>query len=83
MTPIDNHAICLYDEAERAKVALSSALFEVMRLPGDGIDLWQPISRSRFESVIGPDRRHIGAFLMDTKELRAAWERNGMCSRSV
>lgn len=63
---VNNYAIRLYDEVERAKIALSSALFEVIQLAGDDIDLWQPITRSQFESLIGPDTRHIEGCLMDT-----------------
>jgi hypothetical chaperone protein len=65
---INNYAIRLHDEVERAKVALSSVLFDVIQLKGDDIDLWQPITRSQFEAIITTETRHIETCLLDTLE---------------
>jgi molecular chaperone DnaK (HSP70) len=63
---VDNYAIRLIDEVERAKVALSRAVFALIRLTGDDIDVWQPLTRSQFESLIADATRHIEACLLDT-----------------
>ncbi len=63
---INNYALRLYDEVERAKIALSSAHFDVIQLKGDDIDVWQPITRSQFESVIATETRRIESCLLDT-----------------
>jgi hypothetical chaperone protein len=63
---VNNYAVRLYDEVERAKIGLSSALFEVIQLRGDDIDVWQPITRSQFESTILSEMRRIETCLMDT-----------------
>jgi hypothetical chaperone protein len=63
---VDNYAIRLIDEVERAKVALSQAVFALIRLTGDDIDVWQPLTRSQFESLIADAARRIEACLLDT-----------------
>ncbi len=63
---INNYAVRLYDEVERTKIALSSAIFDTIQLKGDDIDLWQPITRSQFESIIAVDVRRIEDCLQDT-----------------
>ena len=68
---VNNYAIRLYDEVERAKIALSSAYFDVIQLTGDdadGIDVWQPITRAQFEALITTETRRIEACLLDTLE---------------
>jgi len=63
---VDNYAIRLIDEVERAKVALSAAVFTLIRLTGGDIDVWQPLTRSQFESLIADAARRIEACLLDT-----------------
>jgi len=65
---VNNYAIRLYDEVERAKIALSSAYFDVIQLTGDDIDVWQPITRTQFEALITTETRRIEACLLDTLE---------------
>ena len=65
---VNNYAIRLYDEVERAKIALSSAYFDVIRLTGDDIDVWQPITRTQFEAIITTETQRIEACLLDTLE---------------
>jgi hypothetical chaperone protein len=65
---VNNYAIRLYDEVERAKIALSSAYFDTIRLTGEDIDLWQPITRSQFEALIASEVGRIEGCLRDTLE---------------
>jgi hypothetical chaperone protein len=68
---VNNYAIRLFDEVERAKIALSSAHFDVIQLGGDDddeLDVWQPITRAQFESLIAPETSRIEACLLDTLE---------------
>lgn len=68
MSLVNNYILRLFDEAERAKIALSSATFDAIRLTGQDIDVWQPITRSQFESLIAADTRRIETCLLDTLE---------------
>ena len=69
---VNNYAMRLYDEVERAKIALSSEHFATIQLSGeDGncdncIDVWQGIARSQFEAIIAAETRRIRACLLDT-----------------
>jgi len=65
---LNNYAARLFDEVERAKIALSSAYFALIRLVGDDIDVWQPLTRSQFESLIAGEAQRIEACLLDTLE---------------
>jgi hypothetical chaperone protein len=65
---INNYAVRLFDEVERAKIALSSQIFDVIQLQGDDIDLWQPITRTQFEAIIINEIHLIEACLLDTLE---------------
>jgi molecular chaperone DnaK (HSP70) len=48
--------------------SLSSAIFDTIQLKGDDIDIWQPITRSQFESIIAVETRRIDTCLLDTQE---------------
>jgi hypothetical chaperone protein len=63
---VNNYAIRLIDEVERAKIALSSDHFAVIQLAGDAIDIWQPVTRSQFETFIADARERVEACLLDT-----------------
>lgn len=71
---VNNYALRLIDEVERAKIALSNDHFAFIRLveeeEEDGgvneINLWQPITRSQFESLIAEAQRRIEDCLLDT-----------------
>lgn len=72
---VNNDAARLFDEVEAAKIALSEAHFAAIRLTGQDIDLWQPLTRSQFESLIAEEANRIEACLLDTlarSGLRAA-----------
>jgi len=51
---------------EWAKVALSTMRFALIRLAGEDIDVWQPLTRSQFEVLIADATRRIKACLLDT-----------------
>jgi hypothetical chaperone protein len=63
---VNNYAIRLYDEVERAKIGLSDAFFETVQLHGDDIDLWQPITRAQFETAISAELRQVERCLLET-----------------
>ena len=60
------HAYPVYDQAERAKVALSQSQFAVMAYDTTAIHLWQPVTRRQFEAMLASDRRAIEAMIYDT-----------------
>jgi hypothetical chaperone protein len=63
---VNNYAVRLIDEVEHAKVALSSDPFAAIRLDGEDIDIWQPLTRSQFEALIASEIRQIEDCLHDT-----------------
>ncbi len=65
---VNNHAIHMIDEVERAKIALSNAHFALIRLIGEDINVWQPLARSQFEALIADATRRIEACLLDAVE---------------
>ncbi len=65
---VNNHAIHMIDEVERAKIALSADIFSAIRLQGDDINVWQPLTRSQFEALIDAHARRIETCLLDTLE---------------
>jgi len=65
---VNNHAIRLLDEVERAKIALSTERFAIVRLADEDISVWQPLTRSQFEALITDATRRIESCLLDTLE---------------
>jgi hypothetical chaperone protein len=63
---VNNHAIRMIDEVERAKIALSTVHFTAIRLGGEDIGVWQPLTRSQFEALIADAARRIETCLLDT-----------------
>jgi hypothetical chaperone protein len=63
---VNNHALRLINEVERAKVTLSETHFALVRLDGEDMNLWQPVTRSQFEALISEASRTIEACLLDT-----------------
>jgi hypothetical chaperone protein len=62
----NNYAIHLVDEAEQAKIALSSEHLSLMRIVGQDLSIWQPITRTQFEALIADAARRIKDCLLDT-----------------
>ena len=65
---VNNYAMRLVDEVERAKIALSATRFATIELGGDDINVWQPITRSQFEALIADAARRIEQCLLNTVE---------------
>jgi hypothetical chaperone protein len=65
---MNNYAMRMVDQVEQAKIALSSDHFATIQLTGEDIDIWQPITRSQFETFIADALRRIEACLLDTVE---------------
>ena len=66
LSSINNYGLRLYNEVERAKIALSSEIFDVIQLRGDDIDVWQPITHAQLESIIATETRRFEACVLDT-----------------
>jgi hypothetical chaperone protein len=63
---VNNYAMRMFDQVEGAKIALSEARFALVRIGGEDIDVWQPLTRSQFESLIADETHRIEACLLDT-----------------
>ncbi|MBN1318094.1 MAG: Hsp70 family protein, partial [Anaerolineales bacterium] len=63
---MNDEGIRLFDEVERAKIALSTDFYAFIRLTGEDIDIWQPVTRSQFENMIGKEKSLIHNCLLDT-----------------
>jgi hypothetical chaperone protein len=63
---INNYAVRMFDQVERAKIALSKDRFTLIRLEGEDIHIWQPVTRSQFEYLIDAERQQIERCLLDT-----------------
>jgi hypothetical chaperone protein len=58
----------LYEQVERAKVALSHTRSTVIAYEAGAIDVWQLLLRAQFEAIIAQERRQIGRLIDDTLE---------------
>jgi hypothetical chaperone protein len=65
---MNNYAMRMVDQVEQAKIALSSLRFATIQLTGEDIDIWQPLTRSQFETFIADALRRIEVCLVDTVE---------------
>jgi hypothetical chaperone protein len=63
---IHNEAARMVDAVEQAKVALSTERYAAIALQGDEIDVWQPVTRTQFETLIAEEMDEIEACLLDT-----------------
>jgi hypothetical chaperone protein len=63
---VNNLAVRMFDEVEAGKIALSEEQFTLIRLAGEDLHIWQPITRSQFEHLIGAETQRIEQCLMDT-----------------
>ena len=80
---VNNYATRLFDEVERAKIALSSASFAIVRLTGEDIDVWQPLTRSQFESLIAEETGRIEACLLATLDRSGADAPCRQCPKGI
>ncbi len=63
---VNNYAARMLHEVERAKVALSGSPFALIRLSGEDLDIWQPLTRSQFELLIAEVAGQVEACIADT-----------------
>jgi hypothetical chaperone protein len=63
---VNDEGMRLFDEVERAKMALSTARFALVRLEGEEINIWQPLTRSQFEALIAEETGRIEGCVLDT-----------------
>lgn len=63
---VNDEGVRLFDAVEQTKIDLSAANFGLIRLTGEEIEIWQPITRSQFEAIIGEEIRQIRTCLLDT-----------------
>ena len=63
---VNDEGVRLFDAVEQTKIDLSVANLGLIRLSGEEIEIWQPITRSQFEAIIGEEIRQIQACLLDT-----------------
>jgi len=65
---INEEGIRLFDQVEKAKIELSEHRFALVQLKSEDFNIWQPLTRSQFETLIGEEIRYIEACLLDTLE---------------
>jgi hypothetical chaperone protein len=63
---VNNYIALLFDQAERSKIELSDHYFCPIRVNGQGIHIWQPLTRTQFEQLIAESAAQIEACLLDT-----------------
>jgi hypothetical chaperone protein len=63
---VNEEALRLYDLTEQSKIDLSSKSFAVLHMEGEDIHIWQPVTRSQFEAIIGREIHTIQTCLLDT-----------------
>ncbi|MEP7287527.1 MAG: Hsp70 family protein [Chloroflexota bacterium] len=62
------YGFALFESVEQGKRNLSSAMFDLIRFTGEDLDIWQPVTRSQFESYIRPEWRRIRDAVIDVTE---------------
>jgi hypothetical chaperone protein len=55
----------VYEQVEAAKVRLSDEAFTTIEYEAGAVDIWQPLTRARFEATIARERRLISACVDD------------------
>ena len=63
---VNNYAVRLFDQVEASKIELSRDRFSLIRLTGEDIAVWQPVTRSQFEYLIDAEIHSIERCLMET-----------------
>ncbi len=62
------YGFALFENVEHVKRNLSAAAFDLLRFTGQDIDVWQPLTRSQFESYIRSEWRRIRDAVVDVTE---------------
>jgi hypothetical chaperone protein len=63
---INNYITLLFDGVEKTKIELSDRYLSSILLRGEGLHIWQPLTRSQFELQIRDEAQRIEACLFDT-----------------
>ncbi len=63
---VNEEGVRLFDEVERAKIALSSSRLAQIRLVSEEISIWQPLTRSQFEALIARETDRVEECVLDT-----------------
>jgi hypothetical chaperone protein len=63
---VNNYAVRMFDEVESAKAILSEERFALIRLSGEDLEIWQPVTRGQFEYLIDAETTRIRSCLLDT-----------------
>jgi hypothetical chaperone protein len=62
------YGFALFETVEGVKRSLSAEPFDAIRFTGQDIDIWQPVTRSQFESIIRGEWRRIRDAVVDVVE---------------
>lgn len=63
---VNNYAVHMFDQVEQAKIALSDTRLTVIRLVGQDLSIWQPVTRTQFENLIDAERENVERCVLDT-----------------
>ncbi len=63
---VNEEGVRLFDEVERAKIALSASRLAQIRLASEEINIWQPLTRSQFEALIARETARVEECVLDT-----------------
>lgn len=63
---VNDEGTRLFDRVEVAKIELSSERFAVIKLRGEDIQIWQPLTRAQFEALIDQEVGRIQTCVLDT-----------------
>jgi hypothetical chaperone protein len=56
----------MFDEVESAKTVLSQERYALIRLSGEDLEIWQPVTRAQFEYLIDAEIARIRSCLLET-----------------
>ncbi|MFN2157578.1 MAG: Hsp70 family protein [Anaerolineae bacterium] len=63
---VNNYAVRMFDEVESAKTVLSQERYALIRLSGEDLEIWQPVTRAQFEYLIDAEIARIRSCLLET-----------------
>ncbi len=62
----NEYGYSLYSQVEQAKISLSTHYAAAVELRGEGISVWQMLTRAQFEAIIANYRRQVEDCLLET-----------------
>lgn len=63
---VNNYTVHMFDQVEQAKIALSDVRLTLIRLQGEDLNIWQPVTRTQFENLIDAERQQVEHVVLDT-----------------